>query len=154
MNRLLTRQFEQDQSQADWFLFAISRETRGLSEDIFAETLTQIGDATPFSMKGDERLSGVSINKPHSFTSWVEHESISSFDINTYIVSQEPTKTEAKKTIAPGSLDFVRAQIGSDLYQKLSKKDREFLATASSLFDLGPEVNIDRILSSLKEEIR
>lgn len=52
----------------------------------------------------------------------------------------------------PGTEEYVRKLIGSDLFKKLSIIDREFLIKASATFDLGQNVDIQRVLSYLKED--
>lgn len=57
-------------------------------------------------------------------------------------------------TILPGTEAYIKDTIGLNNYDKLTKKDKEFLIEASSLFNLGSNVDIKGILDSLKEEIR
>jgi len=59
--------------------------------------------------------------------------------------------TEQKIYSIPGTNEYVLEMIGFDLYGRISQEDREFLKTASNMFNLGEKVDIKRIFNHIRE---
>lgn len=122
--------------------------TFGESPEIPTSTYNSLSSVLPLNTLNNPYSSNIGDSK-FDYSSF---SFISTFFDNIDTITDPREKKE--RLIVPGSEDYIKAAIGENLYGKLSKKNREFLKVASSLWNLGPQVDIERILRTLREDLR